>query len=183
MSLNWPTNPPVLRAENIVLRPWRDSDAEAVFDACQDPDIQHWTTVPSPYRRHHATGFIAEYAPSNWQSQEGTPFCIADAGDDSVLGACDLFKFDGGNLVAEVGYWVAPWARGRGVATEAITTLARWAIAELGLGRLEFLILPDNTASRAVAARCGAAFEGLLRRKVVIDGEGRDMVLYALIAA
>jgi RimJ/RimL family protein N-acetyltransferase len=52
---------------------------------------------------------------------------------------------------------------------------------DLGLGRLELLIRPDNAASRAVAERAGGVFEGVLRGKVLDKGERIDMALYALV--
>jgi RimJ/RimL family protein N-acetyltransferase len=181
MALTWPGEPPVLGGELVSLRPWRADDKEAVFAACQDPDILRWTTIPVPYLPEHAAAFVGDYAQEQWQAHLGTPFCIASNVDDSVLGSCDLFRIDESNLVAEVGYWVAPWARGRRVMTQALTLLARWAMGEVGFGRLEVMIEPDNMASRAVAEGAGCAFEGILRSKVLRNGHRLDLALYALV--
>ncbi|MGH3450260.1 MAG: GNAT family N-acetyltransferase, partial [Haloechinothrix sp.] len=43
---------------DLLLRPWQPQDAEAVYRACRDPEIQRWTTVPSPYLREHAEHFV-----------------------------------------------------------------------------------------------------------------------------
>jgi RimJ/RimL family protein N-acetyltransferase len=181
VTLSWPSAPPVLGGALVTLRPWRSSDRDAVFTACQDPDIQRWTTVPSPYLHEHAAGFVDGYAKEQWVTRRGTPFCIASTGDDEVLGSCDVFSIDTKNLVAEMGYWVAPWARGQGVASQAVGILSGWAMGDIGLGRLELLIRPDNAASRAVAERAGGVFEGILRGKVLDKGERIDMALYALV--
>ena len=64
---------------------------------------------------------------------------------------------------AEVGYWTAPNARGRGVATEALGVLARWAFGALGAHRLELYHATENVASCRIADRCGFAYEGVAR--------------------
>lgn len=88
---------------------------------------------------------------------------------------------DHARLIGEVGYWVGPAGRGRGVAPRAVRLLANWAFAEGGLARLELLIEPANTASLAVAERAGCEREGLLRSKAIVGGERRDMLLYSLL--
>ena len=82
---------------------------------------------------------------------------------------------------ASVGYWLAPEARGRGVATHAVRLLARWAFAELGLARLELTCGPDNEASQRVAERCGFVRGSLLRSRITFKGARRDTVIYSLL--
>ena len=53
-ALTWPATQPTLEADGLTLRPWRASDADAVYAACQDPEIVKWTTIPQPYEREHA---------------------------------------------------------------------------------------------------------------------------------
>lgn len=60
----------------------------------------------------------------------------------------------------EIGYWVAPEARGRGLAARAVGLLADWAFATLGLRRLELVTYEGNAPSRRVAERCGFVLEG-----------------------
>jgi RimJ/RimL family protein N-acetyltransferase len=98
-----------------------------------------------------------------------------------VLGCISLdeVRLDHGR--AAVGYWLAPEARGRGAATQAVRLLARWAFAELGLARLELTCGPDNEASQRIAERCGFSREGLLRSHVPFKGGRRDSVIYSLL--
>src|SRR6266508_2973041 len=58
--------PVELTEDDILLRPWRPEDADAVYAACQDPEIQRWTTVPSPYLAEHAARFVGERSPKRW---------------------------------------------------------------------------------------------------------------------
>ena len=180
-QLKWPSSPPSLTDGALRLRGWDPDDAGAVYSACQDAAIQRWTTVPAPYRPEHASGFVGDYAPSQWAAGSGGPLAVAAADSDEVLGACGLVRVDAGNLVAEVGYWVAPWARGRGVALRASQLLAGWAFREVGFKRLELYIEPANAPSCAVAEKLGCEREGVLRSKAVVRDQRRDMALYALV--
>jgi hypothetical protein len=47
-ALDWPTTPLTLTDGSVTLRPWCESDADAVYRACQGPAIQRWTRVPVP---------------------------------------------------------------------------------------------------------------------------------------
>ena len=150
-----------MRDGDLTLRPGVLDDAEAVTAACQDPEIQRWTLVPSPYRREHAEAWLAS-APQRARAGEAVALLAFD-GDGRLAGSFSLMELDLARGSAEIGYWVAPWARRRGVATRSVRMLHEWAVRELGLRRIE--ILPDagNAPSRRVAERCGYTDTGELR--------------------
>ena len=180
-SLAWPSSVPVLNDGWLKLRGWTSRDVDAVLAACQDADTQRWMDVPVPYLPEYAADFVGERSRQQWSSRQGAPFAVAATEDDQVLGSCGLVGVDAANLVAEVVCAVAPWARGRKVAQRAVRLLCDWAMTDVGLARLEFYVEPSNVASRAVAARLGCQFEGVLRSKALIQGTRRDMALYALL--
>jgi RimJ/RimL family protein N-acetyltransferase len=153
--------PPTLRDGDLTLRPPLPGDAEAVTAACQDPAIQRWTLVPSPYRREHAEEWLAR-APAGARAGEAVSL-LAFEGDGRLAGSFSLVELDLARGYAEIGYWVAPWARGRGVATRAVGMLHTWATETLGLRRLEILPHAGNAPSRRVAERCGYADTGEVR--------------------
>ncbi|MEH0974894.1 GNAT family N-acetyltransferase [Micromonospora sp. CPCC 205546] len=147
----------------LLLRPWRATDADAVHRACQDPDIQRWTTVPRPYLTEHALRFVTEVATADWAAGTGAPFAVCDAATGGLVGSCGLVSIDTGLRSAEIGYWTAPWARGTGVAVRASRAVARWAFDSLALRRLIWQAEVGNHASRLVALRAGFRVEGRLR--------------------
>jgi len=155
--------PVELRENGLLLRPWSPDDAEAVFRACQDPLIQHWTSLPRPYLLDHAAQFVTTQAPQAWHAGTGAPFAVVDPGTGELLGACGLTDIDRARGDAEIGYWTAPSGRDRGVATGAARAVARFGLAVLGLQRVQWRARVGNHASRLVAARIGVRFEGLLR--------------------
>ncbi|MFE9688675.1 GNAT family N-acetyltransferase [Micromonospora sp. NPDC005806] len=149
--------------DGLLLRPWRAEDADAVYRACQDPDIQRWTTVPRPYLPEHALGFVTGVSGQAWAEGTGAPFAVCDADTGELLASCGLVSIDRALDSAEVGYWTAPWARGRGVAVRATRAVARWAFDALKLRRMTWQAEIGNHASRLVALRAGFRVEGELR--------------------
>ncbi|GLZ45461.1 acetyltransferase [Actinomycetospora sp. NBRC 106375] len=170
---------PTLLGLRTRLRPWRAEDAPAIEAACQDPEIQRWTTVPSPYGPADAEEFLAHRVPDA-RARGGAAFAVDDLTTGELAGSTTLLHVERG--VGEVGYWVAPWARRRGLGADALDTLASWAFSQQLAHRLELQIEPDNVGSRALAVRADFLPEGLLRGRLLIDGEPRDAMMHARLA-
>jgi RimJ/RimL family protein N-acetyltransferase len=102
---------------------------------------------------------------------------IANLDDDSYLG--EILLFVRPHRCGEIAYVIAPHARGRGLATEAVQLLTRWAFVTLGLERAELKIDPANSASIRVAEKTGYQREGLLRSAVAIRGTRADAFIYS----
>jgi RimJ/RimL family protein N-acetyltransferase len=174
--------PVEITSDGLLLRPWRPGDADAVFRACQDPEIQRWTTVPSPYLRDHANDFVARFGPTAFENDAAAAYAVCDAATGALLGSCGLIFVDLANRTAEVGYWTAAWARGRGVATAATRAVARWAVDDLGLRRIVAHAAVGNHASALVARRAGFAPEGIARSATADrTGDPVDLWVAALV--
>jgi RimJ/RimL family protein N-acetyltransferase len=172
---------PPLADDVVLLRPWREADVPGIVLAFRDPVMQRFSWRAAPYTETDARRFLAEQEQARLRG-EGMSFALVEPCDqDVVLGSVSLeeVRLDRGS--AAVGYWLAPRARGRGLAAHAVRLLARWAFAELGLARLELTCGPDNAASQRVAERCGFSREGLLRSHVPFKGARRDSVIYSLL--
>ena len=172
--------PTEITAGRLHLRPWQPSDEDAVFAACQDPDIQRWTTVPSPYTREDAKAWVTTTAPEQWQSGTATPFAVVDATTGELLASVGLHLIRGDRC--EVGYWCVPSARGQSVVSDAVSAVCRWGFAELGLQRIEWVAGVGNWASRAVAQKCGFTVEGLARMGMHYRGGHIDAWVGALLS-
>jgi RimJ/RimL family protein N-acetyltransferase len=137
----------------ITLRPPRDEDAEALYVECQDPEIQRWTGVPTPYLREHAVAYLERVAA---EREAGTSLAFLAIGvDGALLGNISVMELDKAPGYGELGYWVARDARGKGVASAAVTLLRDWSAAELGLELIELLIDIENIGSQRVAEATG----------------------------
>lgn len=169
---------PVLTGSRVRLRPWVAADADAVFAACQDPEIQRWTTVPSPYARADAVGYVTEVAPAAW-GRGGAEFAVVEADGGALAGAIGALGMVDG--IAHVGYWTAPAARGRGFTSDALRTLAGWFLRERGAARVELFVEPANAGSVRVAEAAGFTREGVLRQRFVLRGRRADVAMYSLL--
>lgn len=96
-------------------------------------------------------------------------------------GSVGLRVLDPKNRVGSLGYWTRTSATGRGLATAGARLLASFAFREVGLRRVEIFAQEDNVASRRVAERAGARFEGIARNRILHGNESRDAALYALV--
>jgi RimJ/RimL family protein N-acetyltransferase len=103
--------------------------------------------------------------------------------DGRLAGAIDLKKTDWSALTTEVGYWSAPWVRGRGVTTTAVRLLASWALTDQGLERVELLAATGNEASSRVADKAGFQREGIARNAGVTHGGRVDLTVWSLVPA
>ncbi|GIM84728.1 GNAT family N-acetyltransferase [Salinispora arenicola] len=169
--------PETIEGPGIRLRPFHLTDAPATATACADPLTQRFLpALPSPYTEADARLWITEGAPGVWATG-GAAYAITDRATDQLLGSVGLHDVIPGRQEAAIGYWVAPWARGRGVATAATRTLAERAFTT-GTIRLELLTTAENTASQRVALAAGFRHEGVRRSASPRrGGQGRDDLL------
>ena len=100
--------------------------------------------------------------------------------EGELLGGTGLHRMDWKARRFEIGYWRRSGREGRGIATEAVHTMARLAFDELQAQRVELRIDKLNRASWRVAERCGFTLEGVLRSESLApDGTWRDMRVYS----
>ena len=163
------------------LRPYRPEDAEALAEGFDDPLCRRFLpSLPAPFTVAHAERFIAERVAAIF-AEGGASYAIADPDTDELIGGAGFDNVTSRGQ-AEVGYWTAPSARRRGVATAALRALSTHALGH-GLERLELLTHWDNPASQRVALAAGYQREGV-RRGALPGGDGSrtDMVAFARLA-
>ncbi|WP_435820522.1 GNAT family N-acetyltransferase [Micromonospora purpureochromogenes] len=164
--------PEVVESDEVRLRPFRLDDVVDTATACADPLTRRFISgMPDPYTEQSARWWITEGAPAAWATG-GAAYAIADPASDRLLGGIGLSQPVPARGQAEIGYWVAPWARGRGVATAATRALAGHAFAA-GTARLELLTHEENAASMRVALAAGFRYEGIRRAANPTRGGGR----------
>ena len=152
----------------LLLRPPTREDLPRIVEVCRDPAIGHFTTVPVPYDADAARWWI-EFAAERLASGTGAHLLVEEAGTAVAAVGLDVNPAD---RAGRVGYWAAPEARGRGIATRATRLLCRWALTADGLGlqRLELDAAATNAASNAVARKLGFTHEGTRRSAMLLTG-------------
>ena len=164
-----------LHDRDLVLRPWTEDDVAAMVAGCNDPDVAYWIpTIPHPYSEADALVFIRGEVRNDHDA-------MAIELDGQVVGGIGI-GLNSNDYRGTIGYWVAAPSRGQGLCTRAVRLLARHALDELGLQRVDLITDPDNVASQRVAEKVGFQREGVLRAHLRHpDGRIRDSVMFSLL--
>jgi RimJ/RimL family protein N-acetyltransferase len=161
---------------DLVLRPWREGDASALWAACQDPEIARWISIPQPFGPADASEQIAEWQ-AMWRDESGAPFAIVESTSDELLGAIVRIGPEGHQ--ATLGCWVAQDARGRGIGTRALRAVADWTFETTDVVRVDAYIMVGNEVSERMTQRAGFKREGVLRAWDLLRGVPVDCVAYS----
>jgi RimJ/RimL family protein N-acetyltransferase len=162
-----------------VARVVEESDIPVVAPAFRDPGIGGENGMP-PFDEDELRTLWRERIPGLRARGVLFPYVIEDTTGSSILGGITLRHFDPMRGVIEVGYWLFPEARGRGLATRAVRAVAREAFAS-GLSRIEANVRIGNDVSERVLERAGFTREGV-KRRLLRHGDGRvDATLFSLL--
>ncbi|WP_306210272.1 GNAT family N-acetyltransferase [Actinoplanes sp. RD1] len=178
---------PELASERLILRQVGERDAGEVHAVWQDERFVQW----APVGYAHAHGDLAaavEWCTAGAETRRADPgkveFALEPRGAGRMAGLVGLTGADWDNRVAEIHYWTAAWARGRGYAAEGTRVLAEWALRDAGLERIALVAAAGNAASRHVAVAAGFRLEGVLRSAAALrDGGRTDYAVYGLVRA
>jgi RimJ/RimL family protein N-acetyltransferase len=166
-----------LPAGDLLLRPWREDDVDAVWTAVQDPALRRWNDTGSGSR---ADVRIMLDRRRDWSGGDHASFAVVGAFAGELLGSVSLHSIDRASGDAEIGYWTVASARGRGVAVRAVLAVCGWGFPALQLDRIELFHAVENVASGRVAAKAGFMLEGRLRRSHRYgDGVKHDELLWS----
>lgn len=141
-----------LTTPRLLLRPWVDGDAEALFSLASDPAIgpaAGWT----PHRSVEESREIIRTI----LSAPGT-YAILGRRDGILRGSCGLFPTrtaEAGDSELEIGYWVGQQFWGRGIAPEAVERLLELGFAGSGTTRIWCAYFDGNERSRRCMEKCG----------------------------
>ena len=178
-----PASAPVtLHAGPYVLDGPVPADADAIARALVDPDIALWNPgVVSPGTSAHDRALLWIADRAAWAPDHAS-WVVRDL-DGHVIGAMSVHHVDEAHRTAEVGYWMTPDGRQRGIGAAALDVATRYAFEQLGLQRVELFPAVENEASCRMATRCGYLYEGTARESFVYgDGLRHDEHLHARLA-
>ncbi len=155
--------------------------APGMHDLIQDPDVLRFTRVPDPTPPDFVDTWLRRYEDGR---RDGTreAFAIEDPADGRFLGIAVAPTIQREERTAELGYVIHPAARGRGIATAALSWLTDWGFRELDSVRLELVISTENPASKRVAEHNGYRYEGTLRSVFVVPGRWEDAEMWSRLA-
>jgi 8-oxo-dGTP diphosphatase len=169
----------LLATERLALRPWQASDAASLHRLLNDWEvIRTLAVVPFPYSRKLADEWVASGAT---HLADGSAYQLAitgtEAGTELLIGGIGL-RLNTTTRTGELGYWVGRAYWGHGVASEAAGRLARWALANLDIDRIEASVATDNTGSIAVLRKIGCRQIGEGMKMSVAHGAERKVLIF-----
>jgi RimJ/RimL family protein N-acetyltransferase len=166
----------------ISIRPYRVDDAPALHEAALSSAAETQPFMPwcHPGLTLEEMRIWIDAQVQAFAARKAFEFVILSDGT-VFLGGCGLNQIDDANRRANLGYWVRSSARGRGAATSAVRQLVRWGFENTDLIRLEVVVSTRNAPSLRVAEKCGAAREGILRKRLLLHGVLHDAVLFAFV--
>lgn len=164
--------------KKVVLRAMEKSDCELVRGMFNDPEIENlvvgWAFP------------LSEYAQEKWYEQHYNDRdfrFIIETQEDGAVGVATLLDIDWKNRMAEHGIKLAKdISRGKGIGTDAVMAIMRYAFDELGLNRLNGSWFKDNIASKNMYMKCGWKEEGIRRKFIYKHGKYRDLVETGVLA-
>ena len=162
----------------VVLRMPTEDDVDGLLVAVADPELREAANMPN-LSRAEALASIA-HLPSLMASGRMLPMTALDTPAGDVVGGGILHHLDAERGIVEIGYWVLPDARRRGIATRIARLLADHAFA-LGVERVAAYVNVDNPASERVLERAGYTREGVVRSMPKPDGRRVDKTLFSLL--
>lgn len=168
-----------LESDRLILRPFVKRDAFDVLAAVKDDaEMARWMPWAAEYTLEHAINWCTRFAHADGAS--GVQFAVEPRDGGRLAGSIGVRRADRERGDAEVGYWMAPWARRRGYATEATRTVTA-RMFQLGFHRVHLLAAIGNHASQAVARKAGFIEEGILRQALPVLGGRADAVLFSVL--
>jgi ribosomal-protein-serine acetyltransferase len=165
------------------IRPYTETDIDSLYEAARGSvdDIYPWLPWCHPRYSYDDSVNWVRSRDAAWGSETEYSFVITDTQTGNFLGGVGINEINRIHNVGNLGYWVRSGATRRGIATSATILTARFGFEQLRLDRIEIIAAVDNRASQRVAEKAGAQKEGMLRRRLLINGIHHDAFIYSLI--
>jgi ribosomal-protein-alanine N-acetyltransferase len=171
---------PTLHTARLRLRPFNDTDANALFALHSNAHVLRYWDAPPWSERMRAEKFITT---CRQMAEEGTGarLAVVSVSDEAFIGWCSLTRWNPDYRSVSMGYCLDDAAWGHGYATEAARALLQWAFDTLNLNRVQAETDTRNAASARVLEKLGFVREGTLREDCVVNGEVSNSWVYGLI--
>src|ERR1700692_1788981 len=154
-----------LRGERIVVRPYRESDAQVLQEAVAESrdHIRPWLPFADAHQTVEESRDWIIHTLAQWLLREDLTMGMWEVATNRYLGGTGLHPHNWDTGYFEVGYWIRASAEGHGYITEAVRLLASYAFDTLKANRLEIRCDELNVRSAAIPQRLGFVREGCLR--------------------
>ena len=161
-----------IKGKFVTLRAIEREDLELMIEMLNDPEIESlvtgWAFPISKYQQE-------QWYEKNINDENNFRFII-ETEADGVLGIATLTNIDWKNRRAMHGMKLAnKEKRKKGIGTDTVMAIMKYAFDELQLNRLDGSWFDDNIASKKMYQKCGWKVEGRLRSCIYKNGRYRDL--------
>ena len=175
-----PLPTPTLRTARLLLRPFAESDAGAIYDLLSNARVLRYWDSPPWTDRSRAAEFLAACRKVE-EEGSGARFAIETRDNNEFVGWCSMFRWTPIYRSLGIGYCFDEPAWGKGYATEAVRAMLQWGYGALDLNRVDAELDTRNAASARVLEKLGFEREGLRREDCIVSGEVSDSWIYGLL--
>lgn len=171
-----------IRTERLLLRRFRDSDAESFAAYRTDPEVARYQGWDPPYPLARAREFVDDMATADLDVPgEWLQIAVARAADDRLIGDCGLKPQLDDPRIVDIGFTIDPVHQRQGYAREAVLGLLGMLFNTLGKHRVAASCDARNLASRKVLEAVGMRNEGHLIESTWSMGEWTDDQIFAVL--
>ncbi len=171
-----------LESNRLLLRKICMSDVEDMYDYSRRPETSRYL-LWSSHSSISVTSETLKFILNEYENDRFHDFAVVLKSSGKMIGTTGFTSVDEKNACAEIGYVLNPDYHGQGIATEAVALLLNFAFCEVGFNRIEAKFMPENLPSRKVMEKCGMTFEGVLRSKMFIKGEFRNIGISSILSS
>lgn len=171
----------ILKTERLILRPFKESDARAMFENwASDPEVAKYLTW-TPHKSVEETHALLKL----WEEESKQPnvYHWAIELEGELVGDINMVNVNEQSERGITGYCLSRKHWGKGIMTEAYAEVLRFLFEEVGFYRIEATHAACNPASGRVMEKCGLLYEGTFRKKfrLLSTGEWVDIVQRAIL--
>ena len=172
-----------IAGDGVVLRPFVIGDVGRYVDAARDPEIARWSRLaPEWTTPTGARAYIASL-PDLCAAGEKLDLAVSLPRSQQLIGHVALRNLEWTARRARLGIWLCGDVRGRGLSVPAVRAMVDWAFGTVALNRIDSDPEVDNRPSICMLEKAGFRLEGRMRAHAFAEGEHRDALLYARLAA
>lgn len=173
-------DPPRIETDRLVLRPLEMSDAESIYEYGRKPEVTEFVIFDTHQSIEDTYVFLRQV--DKWrQEASNAVWGITLRSNGKLIGTCGLHHYEENNKTLEIGYALDVPYWSQGYTTEAAQGLIRHTFAVTDINRIHAHHYLGNTASGRVMEKAGMQYEGILRKRVFVKGEFRDIKLYGIL--
>jgi RimJ/RimL family protein N-acetyltransferase len=172
-----------IKGKKIGIRPFQNEDVNSFYAAAIESTEHMKEFMPwchSEYSIRESKEWVVSQTKAFKEGKEYS-FIIYSLENQEFLGSVAINHINDIHKIGNIGYWIRKSSLNKGVATEAVSLVCSFGFTTLGLFRAEIVTLPNNKASRKVADKVGAKYEGILQNRLVVFGQPKDACMYSLV--